>query len=163
MLLSVDASHNQLNQVLDFDTPKCTPQNAWVGGKEWIGSLVRRADLSYNRISVIRELSTSHPFLQELYLSNNNIKTLDGLAGLQYLRVLDLSYNRLTSTHGLLSAPSNNNESLRALQRLNLSHNSIKSVEELPQLPRLVEVDLSHNKIKLLHSLEVLLTAHELP
>lgn len=154
----------------DFDTPKCTQSNAWVGGETWVGSLLRRADLSRNRIERMRDLSSSHQFLQELRLAHNSIIRIDGLAHLRFLRVLDLSHNKLTSTQGLvaMSSPaaltdldSNNNSSshaavtLEALETLVLSHNEIAAIDEVSCLPRLERLDLAHNKLQQIHSIAV--------
>lgn len=161
LLLSVDASHNQLMEALDFDIPQCTPENAWVGGGEWIGSLLRRAVLSYNRITKIRDLGAAHPFLQELHLAHNEIKEIQGISSLRFLRVLDLSHNRFTSTQGLvpkrvLDGGDRDAEvpTLEALEELRLNHNQISNIDEVVVLPRLTVLDVSHNKLKSLSCLE---------
>lgn len=131
-----------------------------MGGDKWIGSLLRVAKLSHNHIERMRELSTSHRFLQELHLAHNGISIIDGVAQLRFLRVLDLSHNNLTSTQGLLdvapkNGPSDNSKGLEALERLVLSHNRIEAVDEVALLPRLEHLDLAHNNMKQLSSIGV--------
>lgn len=184
MLLSLDASENELAQVLgtpgdccvqalcrsnsehdvDYEVPKCTRERAWSGGERWIGSLLRHADLSGNRITQLpRCLADSHPFLLELRLARNDISELVGVARLRFLRVLDLSYNQLTSTHGLVElAPTSNAEDearseqpLPALHTLLLSHNAISSIDGIAELPRLLRLDLSDNPLARLDQLQV--------
>lgn len=143
--------------LIDFLTPRCTPSNAWVDGGKWIGSLLRVANLSQNRIERMRDLSASHQFLQELHLAHNSISCIEGVAQLRFLRVLDLSHNRLTSTKGLLtkSGLSDSSKSLEALEKLVLSHNHIEAVDEVAYLPRLEHLDIAHNNMKQLSSIGV--------
>lgn len=137
----------------DFEVPKCTPTSAWVDGRHWIGSLLRRADLSHNRISRVRELGQAHPFLLELHLAHNEIQEITGISELRFLRVLDLSHNRLTSTRGLVDATTQ--ESSSSLETLVLSHNAISNVDEVAALPRLERLDLAHNQMVYLTGLGV--------
>lgn len=143
----------------DFDTPKCTHSNAWVNGGKWIGSLLRRANLCRNRIEGVRDLTESHPFLQELYLAHNGITAIAGVSQLRFLRVLDLSHNKLTSTRGLVAAAAEraatDEKNLEALEKLVLSHNQISSVDEVASLPRLEHLDVAHNNMKQLSSIGV--------
>lgn len=156
-------------ELVDFDIPKCTPSHAWVNGDTCIGSLLRRADLSHNRIERIQDLSSSHQFLQELNLAHNEIAVIEGVSHLRFLRVLDLSHNKLTSTRGLVDlenkrpydsseardAVDNQVKSLEALEKLVLSYNCIEAVEEVAFLPRLETLDLAHNSMKQLYSIGV--------
>ncbi|KAJ0406265.1 hypothetical protein P43SY_007053 [Pythium insidiosum] len=153
LLLSVDASHNELRAALDIDVPQCTPERAWVGGGQWLGSLLRRADLSFNRIVTLRaDLATAHPFLQELRLAHNELKEIRGIAGLRFLRVLDLSHNRLTTTRGLLSA--GNGQGLEALEELVLRRNQLSDIDAVASLPRLTTLDVAYNRLTTLDVLE---------
>jgi Leucine-rich repeat (LRR) protein len=64
-------------------------------------SNLRKADLSYNAISSIRDLS-QHSNLRELNLAGNSLKRIDrGLEALMRLRRLDLSSNCISSCQGL--------------------------------------------------------------
>nr|CCA26519.1 conserved hypothetical protein [Albugo laibachii Nc14] len=150
LLLSVDASENDLAQALDFDTPRCTNDNASIIGKDWFGSTVQYANLNANRIEKIRNLSLACPFLTELHLSGNEIKEIDGIEGLRYLRVLDLSSNCLKMLKGLASTE----WSLPALEDLKLGNNVIASVEEIACLPCLLYLDVNHNNISTLSPLQ---------
>lgn len=174
-MLSLDASRNELIEALglwfvlpptdwrvvvshylsmaDFEVPKCTPTTAWADGQHWIGSLLRRADLSHNRIPRVRELGQAHPFLLELHLAHNEIKEITGVSRLRFLRVLDLSHNRLTSTRGLVDDTVKDHS--RALETLLLGHNAISSVDEVAALPRLERLDLAHNQMVHLTSIGV--------
>nr|CCA24983.1 conserved hypothetical protein [Albugo laibachii Nc14] len=134
LLLSVDASENDLAQALDFDTPRCTNDNASIIGKDWFGSTVQYANLNANRIEKIRNLSLACPFLTELHLSGNEIKEIDGIEGLRYLRVLDLSSNCLKMLKGLASTE----WSLPALEDLKLGNNVIASIEDFNELNNLI-------------------------
>ena len=79
--------------------------------------------------------------LIELRLDRNKIVDVDAniFESMPNLRVLDLSYNRLTRVCDCLP--------LR-LERLFLSHNRIRSVNSVGHLSNLLELDLSHNAIK---------------
>ncbi|DBA02820.1 TPA: hypothetical protein N0F65_006610 [Lagenidium giganteum] len=157
MLLSIDASNNQLTEVLDYEVAKCTPSNAWVGGGRWIGSLLRRACLDHNRITRIRSLDASHPFLQELHLAHNRIHDLSGVQHLRFLRVLDLSHNDLVSTEGLVPSMFESGDDaglgLVALEKLLLAHNRLESINKVAYLPRLSHLDVSYNCLQKLDRL----------
>ena len=102
-LITVNASGNELTEVLDFRTRWCKDAGedaAWAEGDMWIGSTVEWADLSRNRIGRIRDLS-AHRFLRYLDLSRNRLAKIEGLDTLDSLRTLKLAYNSLTSVEGL--------------------------------------------------------------
>jgi protein phosphatase 1 regulatory subunit 7 len=144
--------------LLDYVVPQCSEKNAWEEGKQWLGSLLRRANLRHNRIVYIPNLNLHHQYLQELYLDHNDITEIKGISTLRYLRVLSLSNNRLSSTKGLHPALEDHDSAeggLFALEKLILSHNEITETPDLQGLPRLTELDLSHNRMKHLKSLSV--------
>ncbi|KAL8137999.1 hypothetical protein V2J09_004000 [Rumex salicifolius] len=78
--------------------------------------------------------------LHMLNLSKNKISTIEGLRELTRLRILDLSYNRITRIgHGLASCSS--------LKEVYLAGNKISEVEGLHRLLKLAVLDLRFNKI----------------
>ncbi|XP_073005004.1 uncharacterized protein [Typha latifolia] len=78
--------------------------------------------------------------LRKLNLSKNNISVIEGLKDLTRLRVLDLSYNRISRIgHGLASCSS--------LKELYLAGNKISEIEGLHRLLKLHIFDLHSNKI----------------
>ncbi|KAL6880369.1 hypothetical protein ACP4OV_011934 [Aristida adscensionis] len=78
--------------------------------------------------------------LHMLSLSKNNISTIEGLRELTRLRLLDISYNRISRIgHGLASCSS--------LKELYLSGNKISEVDGLHRLLKIKVLDLRHNKI----------------
>ena len=93
------------------------------------------------------------PTIVQLNASRNKIDTLHckdyqsykGLAGLQNLQILDVSFNSLQDLHGL------NFAKLPHLKRLLATNNNIQRVEFLETLNQIVELDLSGNKIREIH------------
>ncbi|EXB75349.1 Dynein assembly factor 1 [Morus notabilis] len=78
--------------------------------------------------------------LHTLNLSRNKISTIEGLRDLTRLRVLDLSYNRISRIgHGLSNC--------QLIKELYLAGNKISDVEGLHRLLKLTVLDLSFNKI----------------
>lgn len=158
LLLTLDAADNHLTEVLDFEVPKCCPGNAWADGARWIGSLLRKATLDKNRIVSMprHELATTHPFLLELRLAHNAIEEISGVSQLRFLRLLDLSHNRLASMRGLVLCEEDSPRGLQALESLLLSHNQLTVIDSgLALLPRLTYLDVAHNQLKTLSSLGV--------
>ncbi|KAL0392355.1 UNVERIFIED_CONTAM: hypothetical protein Sradi_2458300 [Sesamum radiatum] len=78
--------------------------------------------------------------LHVLNLSRNKISTIEGLRELTRLRVLDLSYNRISRIGQGLS-------NCTLVKELYLSGNKISYVEGLHRLLKLTVLDLSFNKI----------------
>lgn len=78
--------------------------------------------------------------LHTLNLSRNKISTIEGLRELTRLRVLDLSYNRISRIGQGLS-------SCTLVKELYLAGNKISDVEGLHRLFKLTVLDLSFNKI----------------
>ncbi|KAI0498574.1 hypothetical protein KFK09_019462 [Dendrobium nobile] len=78
--------------------------------------------------------------LHTLDLSRNKIATIEGLRDLTKLRVLNLSYNRISRIgHGLSNCT--------IIKELYLAGNKISEVEGLHRLLKLTVLDLSFNKI----------------
>ncbi|XAR48550.1 hypothetical protein NMG60_11031404 [Bertholletia excelsa] len=84
--------------------------------------------------------------LHTLNLSKNNISTIEGLRELTRLRVLDLSYNRISRIGQGLS-------NCTLIKELYLAGNKISEVEGLHRLLKLSVLDLSFNKITTTKSL----------
>ncbi|KAI3465147.1 hypothetical protein Pfo_021810 [Paulownia fortunei] len=78
--------------------------------------------------------------LHILNLSRNKINTIEGLRELTRLRVVDLSYNRISRIGQGLS-------NCTLIKELYLSGNKISNVEGLHRLLKLTVLDLSFNKI----------------
>ncbi|KDO24514.1 hypothetical protein SPRG_10329 [Saprolegnia parasitica CBS 223.65] len=140
-LIRLDASHNELTTLLDFDTPLCTKAQAWVDGSHAIGSMLHVANVAWNRITAMRDLSR-HRYIQELVLDHNEITEISGLSALVFLKHVSLSHNKLRSTKGLTGN--------LPIETLDLSHNEISNTADLPRLARLLRVNLAHNSIEAL-------------
>ncbi|KAK2955007.1 putative protein phosphatase 1 regulatory subunit [Blattamonas nauphoetae] len=101
-----------------------------------------------------------------LFMKNNSLSTLDPVTRFPQLRVLDASFNKLTTISsnilqiGSLQALILTNNSISSLPRLAhplintivLSHNSLTSVE-IGDLPSLTKISVSHNKLSSLPDL----------
>ncbi|KAG5112464.1 hypothetical protein JHK82_035733 [Glycine max] len=107
---------------------------------------------SISHLSSLRAVNLSNNFIvhispgvlpkgiQTLNLSKNKISTLEGLRELAKLRILDLSYNRISRIGQGLS-------SCTLIKELYLVGNKISDVEGLHRLLKLTVLDLSFNKI----------------
>ncbi|CAI9777950.1 unnamed protein product [Fraxinus pennsylvanica] len=102
-------------------------------------SSLRSVNLSSNSIGHITPGSLPKG-LHILKLSKNNISTIEGLRDLTRLRVLDLSYNRISRIGQGLS-------NCMLIKELYLAGNKISNVEGLHRLLKLTVLDLSFNKI----------------
>ncbi|OEL26506.1 hypothetical protein BAE44_0012473 [Dichanthelium oligosanthes] len=100
---------------------------------------LRLLNLSGN--SIVRVTAGALPKgLHMLSLLKNNISTIEGLRELTRLRLLDISYNRISRIgHGLASCSS--------LKELYLAGNKISEIDGLHRLLKLKVLDLRHNKI----------------
>uniref|UniRef100_A0A0A9CKB8 Uncharacterized protein n=1 Tax=Arundo donax TaxID=35708 RepID=A0A0A9CKB8_ARUDO len=108
-------------------------------------SSLRAVNLSGNFIVHISSGSLPKG-LHSLDLSRNKIASIDGLRELTRLRVLNLSYNRISRIgHGLSSCT--------AIRELYLAGNKISDVEGLHRLLKLAVLDVSFNKITTAKSL----------
>lgn len=102
-------------------------------------SSLRAVNLSSNFIVHI-SLGSLPKGLHSLDLSRNKIANIEGLRELTKLRVLNLSYNRISRIgHGLSNCT--------AIRELYLAGNKISDVEGLHRLLKLAVLDLSFNKI----------------
>jgi hypothetical protein len=137
-LLTLDASENELTTVLDYKTPHCRKEEAWYTGDLNVGSTLQHADLSHNKIRVMRDLSC-HRFLRTLVLDHNQIKTIKGVDTLDCLQVLSLANNDIISISGLGNLP---------VHTLRLDNNRIKHLKNLDALPRLRNFTISNNQLK---------------
>ncbi|XP_022870685.1 uncharacterized protein LOC111389930 [Olea europaea var. sylvestris] len=102
-------------------------------------SSLRSVNMSSNSIGQITPGSLPKG-LHILKLSKNNISTIEGLRELTRLRVLDLSYNRISRIGQGLS-------NCMLIKELYLAGNKISNVEGLHRLLKLTVLDLSFNKI----------------
>jgi hypothetical protein len=137
-LLTLNAAENELTSVLDYKTPHCREGDAWYTGDLNVGSTLQHADLSYNKIRVIKDLSC-HRFLRTLVLDHNQIKTIKGVDTLNCLQVLSLANNDIISISGLGSLQ---------IHTLKLDNNRIKHIKNLDTLPRLRNLSISNNQLK---------------
>lgn len=105
----------------------------------FIWNSLKRADFSYNNLEIIDNSFEFTPYLQHLNLSHNKIFHVSALVWCPNLKVLNLSFNQLTSI------PKLNNESHRRLQVLIINDNLIEDIAGLVRLDSLLELDLSGN------------------
>eukprot|EP00439_Symbiodinium_sp_Y106_P023106 s777_g2.t2 len=121
-------------------------------------SRLRALHLHGNALVSLQGLDAVCPALEELVASSNDLRKLQGLAGLQRLRLLDVSCNCLRSLEGL--------EGLRLLEELRAAYNQISSLQALLPLrgsgSKLRFLDLRDNAIEHLGELLFLGGLHNL-
>lgn len=96
--------------------------------------------LNGNQIQKIENLPNL--WIEELFISANQLTDVEGLETLPVLRTLDLSKNQISKLKGL--------ETIESLKFLNMSLNNVKKINQLKyieNLPLLTEVDLCVNPI----------------
>lgn len=106
-----------------------------------LNKCLRVLSMNGNHVSKIENLNNL--WLEELFLSANNLTFISNLETLPALRTLDLSKNQITKLRGL--------EQIESLKFLNLSLNNIKKVNQLKyieNLPLLTEVDFCVNPVQ---------------
>jgi Leucine-rich repeat (LRR) protein len=121
--------------------------------------MLKYANLSFNSIQDLNHVQ-KHRFLECLLVSNNAISSIDPIAPLKYLMVLDLSHNRIESLplledmkiqelnlKGNMLRSLENIQSLTLLTSLDVSNNELCTVEPLQHCPQLSYLDVSGNKI----------------
>lgn len=104
---------------------------------------LRLLHLHGNALVTVRGLDAVFCSLEELTLSSNDLQDLEGIQGLQKLRLLDISCNCLSSLKGL--------ESLRHLQELRAAYNQISQLLDLSSFAKpsqLRHLDLRDNAIE---------------
>ncbi|KAL0207485.1 hypothetical protein P9112_012113 [Eukaryota sp. TZLM1-RC] len=104
--------------------------------------MLKRCDLSFNKLSTVDFCHETSCLLIELYLTYNDLTSMDSFSSLNLskLVILDLSYNKLTSISNLGRAFS--------LHTLNLSNNFLSEVHQpFIQCSPLRLLDLSYNDI----------------
>ncbi|CAM6094059.1 unnamed protein product [Calypogeia fissa] len=102
---------------------------------------IRLKTLNLSANSFVRINPGSLPkSLQSLDISRNNIVVIEGLRELTRLRVLNLSFNRISRIGNGLS-------SCTSLKEVYLAGNKISEVEGLHRLSKLLVLDLSFNKL----------------
>ena len=117
-----------------LSNPKCAlPEegedicsSAQKDGEMRIGSVLRHADVSFNRIRRIGDLSW-HKRLISLDLSHNKISKIEGISSLFVLRELDLSHNKISILQGLPPR----------LHKLTIDNNSIRNPSHASTLAEL--------------------------
>ncbi|KAL6774147.1 hypothetical protein ACKKBG_A23930 [Auxenochlorella protothecoides x Auxenochlorella symbiontica] len=97
-------------------------------------------DMSYNQFVSLEALSSlPGPRLTHLYCAANKIASMEGIAHLESLRVLDLGSNRLRCIEGL--------EGMCLLDSLWLGRNRITQINGLSSLSRLIRLSLQSNRL----------------
>jgi len=97
-------------------------------------------DLRYQNIENIKkieEIEDRYRKIQELDLSNNNIKDLDGIENFTNLKTLNLNNNKIKSIKNL--------ERLKKLHHISIRNNNISEINDITGLTQLELLDLSGN------------------
>jgi Leucine-rich repeat (LRR) protein len=100
-------------------------------------------DLKAQSIESLGEVLRQYEHLRDVDVSGNKLKEVHQIASLPYLLKLNAARNQVESVMFL----AHEYESLRFLARLQLSHNKITAVPEIPQA-NLLHLDLSNNQIE---------------
>ena len=162
--------HSNIKTLEDFGASACPT----IGSKS-----LEQLDVSNNLVQEMPKKLQLH-VLRELRLGHNKIERLQGLDGLQFLCVLDLSHNKLTSASSKhLSAVSrslrelylndnkifNLDEAFRMCQHLrilNLARNGISHIEKLDACVSLRSLDLRGNFLCGIRQMEYLVNLRQL-
>ncbi len=88
-------------------------------------------------IKQIENLENRYKKIQELDLSNNNIKELDGIENFTNLRILNMNNNKIRSIQNI--------EKLKELRSVSFRNNIISEIQEIKELTKLEHLDLSGN------------------
>jgi|EP00505_MAST-04D_sp_SCG-Rhode-Island_P001638 hypothetical protein len=147
-LQSLEARQNKLRSCLDFNPPHYDYDDVC---NDNVGSSLVFADLSFNRI-VDTSSAARHQYLRVLVLDNNNITSLDGLGDLKYLIELSASHNHIKTLRNW--SENNGAKAPRNLQSLNLGNNEIVRIDALGVMTDLQIVNLKGNDIRSLYGLQ---------
>lgn len=148
------------------------------GGNGCFFKVLRKLDLSYNQISVIKGLDDLAGTLEELYLVENRLKVIEGLSKLTKLKLLELGGNQIRNCSTGLETLVNLEQlwlgknkidtigtgfnTLRKLKRLSLQANRLTDVSLTPEVfpeganPELEELYLSENGITTIRHIRAL-------
>jgi len=94
-------------------------------------------DQNIENINQIEDLENRYKTIQELDLSNNNIKDLDGIENFTNLRTLNMNNNKIRDIKTL--------EKLKELRSVSFRNNNISEIQEIKELTKLEHLDLSGN------------------
>ena len=100
--------------------------------------------LAHNLIQDIGKSIAHHQFLRVLEMSNNQLTSLKDLHGLKNLNYLDVSNNAILSLEGIENLP---------ISELYIANNALQTLENSPELPFLRFLDVSSNMITELYGL----------
>ena len=157
-LVRLNASNNNIRKMFDFDPPanleSVDYSNNWIEEMANINKhrYLKNLILDNNNISQIKGL-TNNKYLRMLSLNNNNIDIIENLAGLS-LEELFLSDNNIKVINGL--------DELPLLRRLDLSKNNISKLKGLDSIMRLKFLFLCHNYISKISELGMIENLQEL-
>ncbi|MHA1255853.1 MAG: leucine-rich repeat domain-containing protein [Promethearchaeota archaeon] len=94
-------------------------------------------DQNIEDIKQIENLENRFKKIQELDLSKNNIKDLDGIENFTNLRTLNMNNNKIRNIKNI--------EKLRELRSVSFRNNNISEIQEINELTKLEHLDLSGN------------------
>ena len=177
-LTQLDLSNNDLDgNCLDFMPLKCSSHNnnnnyENLNKYNNIGSILTSCNLNNNNITSIENLDERHPYLEFLLLSKNQLNNINiGLNSLSFLKVLDLSYNKISeipiegsinnlpllelNLEGNLLEDITSLGKLKKLSTLNCSNNLIKNIQALNECTNLTYLDVRNNKINIIRHVEI--------
>lgn len=100
---------------------------------------LKSADFSYNNLQRIDTSLEFAQYLQHLNLRHNKLESVQAIKWLPHLKILDLSFNRLTQI------PQFHMDACKRLQSLNMSNNLLEDLMGIVKLDALTDLDLSDN------------------
>lgn len=133
--------HSLQPMILSGEISKIKPIHLWN----------KLTTLRMTNCGITRMDSSLHmlPALTYLDISYNNIPYIIHLHDCIELKILNISYNRISVLSNLIWIIPN-------IQRLNLSHNQIESLDGLDKLQLLQKLDISYNKISDFQEVQIL-------